>query len=248
MDIKYFLCFAKLSSWSRIPHRYNNEEERLYSFYGTNPWPLTFIRPLDLAISGFFRLESDGDKVRCFSCLGVLGEWEDGDVPFDEHRRHFPKCEFIAELSLSTRSQGVKHNVTGDYLSVRHEANSASLSSQLVSKMYSYEARLVSYDKFLLHTSIAESLARAGFYSLQYKQFVACFACGISLSINRMHGNPISHHMEWDIGCSFLRQRVLDIKTTSGKIRFFPPTEQAKQFNVKETEAQRRQYRVSNVR
>ncbi len=33
-------------------------------------------------------------------CRGVAGEWEDGDVPLTEHKRHFPRCPFICNLPV----------------------------------------------------------------------------------------------------------------------------------------------------
>ena len=31
------------------------------------------------------------DTVQCFSCGGCLGNWEDGDDPWKEHAKWFPK-------------------------------------------------------------------------------------------------------------------------------------------------------------
>jgi len=39
-------------------------------------------------------------QVQCAFCRGVAGEWEEGDVPLNEHQRHFPRCPFISNLPV----------------------------------------------------------------------------------------------------------------------------------------------------
>ena len=38
-----------------------------------------------------------GDCVRCFSCGGGLRNWEDGDIPWIEHARWYPCCEYLKQ-------------------------------------------------------------------------------------------------------------------------------------------------------
>lgn len=33
-------------------------------------------------------------------CKGVVGEWEEGDTPLTEHKKHFPHCPFICDLPV----------------------------------------------------------------------------------------------------------------------------------------------------
>nr|KAF6470790.1 baculoviral IAP repeat containing 7 [Molossus molossus] len=69
-----------------------SREVRLASFYD---WPLTaMVRPELLATAGFF-YSSQQDMVRCFCCCGGLWNWEQGDDPWTEHARWFPRCEFL---------------------------------------------------------------------------------------------------------------------------------------------------------
>ncbi|XP_071090081.1 baculoviral IAP repeat-containing protein 2-like [Haliotis cracherodii] len=68
-----------------------DEARRLMTY--TN-WPSSFQDPAKLAEVGLFytgRL----DRVKCAFCLGVLKEWQLGDVPLTEHQRHFPYCRFL---------------------------------------------------------------------------------------------------------------------------------------------------------
>nr|XP_058893492.1 baculoviral IAP repeat-containing protein 7 [Kogia breviceps] len=69
-----------------------SEELRLASFYD---WPLSAVVPPELlAAAGFFHTGQQ-DKVRCFFCHGGLQSWEQGDDPWTEHARWFPRCEFL---------------------------------------------------------------------------------------------------------------------------------------------------------
>jgi hypothetical protein len=36
-----------------------------------------------------------GDGVRCYFCGGGLRDWEQGDVPMEEHGKHYPKCPHV---------------------------------------------------------------------------------------------------------------------------------------------------------
>lgn len=44
--------------------------------------------------AGFYCLESK-DYVRCFSCGGTLGVWNEYSDPLEEHAKYFPRCDFI---------------------------------------------------------------------------------------------------------------------------------------------------------
>lgn len=78
---------------------YRFYEDRLKTY--TN-WPMYFhTRPESLSHSGFFYCGSS-DKVQCYSCKGILKNWKDGDVPWIEHIKHFPQCQFVRQCVPST--------------------------------------------------------------------------------------------------------------------------------------------------
>lgn len=77
--------------WPNEHHAFNKESARRSTFVD---WPLGFVRPEDLARIGFVYLKT-GDRVQCVFCLGIVTDWEPGDVPLQEHGRHFPSCPFI---------------------------------------------------------------------------------------------------------------------------------------------------------
>lgn len=67
------------------------EQERLETFID---WPVEWLSPADLARDGFYYLRT-ADHCACVFCRGIVGAWEKGDTPREEHRRHFPHCPFI---------------------------------------------------------------------------------------------------------------------------------------------------------
>ncbi|KAF2363280.1 BIR repeat [Trinorchestia longiramus] len=67
------------------------ERERLATFID---WPVAWLSPETLAKEGFYYLR-DNDYCSCVFCRGIVGAWEPGDVPSQEHQRHFPKCPFV---------------------------------------------------------------------------------------------------------------------------------------------------------
>uniref|UniRef100_H2Z962 Uncharacterized protein n=1 Tax=Ciona savignyi TaxID=51511 RepID=H2Z962_CIOSA len=66
------------------------ESDRMKTF---EVWPAQnrTVSSVHLAQSGFFYF-GNLDRVQCFSCGGVLRNWNYGDNVNNEHRRHFPHC------------------------------------------------------------------------------------------------------------------------------------------------------------
>ncbi|XP_032074511.1 baculoviral IAP repeat-containing protein 7 [Thamnophis elegans] len=70
------------------------EGDRLVSFEN---WPsYSPVSPRLLARAGFF-YTGQQDYVRCFYCDGALRNWEEGDDPWIEHARWFPRCAFLLQ-------------------------------------------------------------------------------------------------------------------------------------------------------
>ena len=65
-------------------------------------------RPEQMAKAGFF-YEGFSDQVKCFSCDGGLGSWEEGDSPEEEHAKWFPGCTFL-QLTSSAYSPAKASN------------------------------------------------------------------------------------------------------------------------------------------
>jgi len=69
------------------------ERERLATYIN---WPKKWLSPHKLAEAGFYYLRTE-DHCSCVFCRGIVGAWEKGDDPLEEHGRHFPTCPFIKE-------------------------------------------------------------------------------------------------------------------------------------------------------
>ena len=66
------------------------------TFHLTENWPNENIRatPFKIADAGFYYL-GNKDSVKCWYCNGGLQNWERLDLPWEEHAKFFPKCEFL---------------------------------------------------------------------------------------------------------------------------------------------------------
>lgn len=72
--------------------RYASEAARLRTF---KDWPRSMKqKPEELAEAGFF-YTGNGDKTLCFYCDGGLRDWENDDVPWEQHARWFDRCAYV---------------------------------------------------------------------------------------------------------------------------------------------------------
>ncbi|EDO32646.1 predicted protein [Nematostella vectensis] len=76
----------------------NMEKKRLETF---KDWPFNHMdckcTAEKMAAAGFYHCETDDDPdvARCFVCFKELDGWEPEDDPWQEHKKHSPKCEFV---------------------------------------------------------------------------------------------------------------------------------------------------------
>ncbi|XP_063634925.1 death-associated inhibitor of apoptosis 1-like [Cydia splendana] len=72
--------------------RYNNKAARLRTF---KDWPKSMKqKPEELAEAGFY-YTGQSDKTKCFYCDGGLKDWEEDDVPWEQHARWFNRCAYV---------------------------------------------------------------------------------------------------------------------------------------------------------
>ncbi|XP_026319133.1 baculoviral IAP repeat-containing protein 3 isoform X1 [Hyposmocoma kahamanoa] len=72
--------------------KYASQAARLRTF---KDWPRCMRqKPEDLADAGFF-YTGQGDKTKCFYCDGGLKDWEEDDIPWEQHARWFKRCAFV---------------------------------------------------------------------------------------------------------------------------------------------------------
>lgn len=71
---------------------YAIEANRLVSF---EDWPMQIKQKAkELADAGFFYTGSC-DRVRCFCCGGLLWQWEETDIVWEQHAFYYDKCEYM---------------------------------------------------------------------------------------------------------------------------------------------------------
>lgn len=90
---------AELSKLGINQHRgptypnYSTKEARLRTF---KEWPKSMRQePDELSEAGFF-YTGKGDQTVCFSCGGGLKDWDQGDIPWEQHAKWFSKCSFVS--------------------------------------------------------------------------------------------------------------------------------------------------------
>lgn len=167
-----------------------SESERLKSFDRT--WPLSYINVNDLVEAGFF-YTGVSDKVQCAYCKGIISNWEVGDIPSQEHLKHFPWCDYVPESIVKAKTRlswykGSSEDICGNVKkSVSANANHKSSKKRLIDKTQqhttledlgvhlhespahpqqsSLAARLRSFAKWPSDVPVSkEDLAEAGFF------------------------------------------------------------------------------------
>ena len=90
-------CYVTIDPNNPDFEQLRHEDVRLGTF--TNWPPRAHVRPDDLARAGFFYTGTD-DRVRCAFCRDHLRDWVPGDIPAEEHRKHFPDCPFVRNVDV----------------------------------------------------------------------------------------------------------------------------------------------------
>ncbi|XP_059132481.1 baculoviral IAP repeat-containing protein 1a-like [Peromyscus eremicus] len=192
--------------------RYQEEEARLESFEN---WPFYAhgTSPRVLSAAGFV-FTGKRDTVQCFSCGGCLGNWEEGDDPWKEHAKWFPKCEFLQSKKSSEEiAQYIKSyegfvHVTGEHFVnswVRRELPMVSAYCN-DSVFANEELRLDTFKDWPNESPVAvEALVRAGLFYTGIKDSVRCFSCGGCMEKWEEGDDPLEEHTRFYPKCLFLQ-------------------------------------------
>ena len=195
------------------------ERERLDTFI---EWPLKYISPEDLAKEGFYYLRKN-DHCACIFCARIIGEWEFGDTPRQEHLKHEPSCP---SFSLNTPPVGndisLANNAILDKLVLKGEER------PVVPTMKNYLWRTPTWE--YIHEEnrlrtfsqgnkwpakrVAQNpvlLAQAGFYYCGIGDYVRCSSCTLGLHNWEIDDNPWILHAHYSPDCLFLKYKE-DIK------------------------------------
>ncbi|XP_004678513.1 PREDICTED: baculoviral IAP repeat-containing protein 1 [Condylura cristata] len=191
--------------------RYQEERARLESFKN---WPFyaQAIPPRALSTAGFV-FTGKRDTVQCFFCGGCLGNWEEGDDPWKEHAKWFPKCEFLQskksseEISQYIESYKGFVGITGD-----HFVNSWVKRDLPMAPGYcndsifaNEELRLDSFKNWPQASPMGvAALAKAGLFYTGVKDKLQCFSCGGYMKWKEGDG-PLEDHTKYFPNCLFLQ-------------------------------------------
>ncbi|KAM8817682.1 baculoviral IAP repeat-containing protein 1 isoform 2-T2 [Rhynchonycteris naso] len=192
--------------------KYQEEKARLESF---KYWPFYAhgISLRELSEAGFV-FTGKRDTVQCFSCGGCLGNWEEGDDPWKEHAKWFPKCEFLQskksseEIAQYIQSYEGFVGVTGEHFVnswVKRDLPMASAYGN-DSIFANEELRLESFKTWPDVSPVgAAALAKAGFFYTGIEDSVQCFSCGICLGNYMEDDDPLKDHTKYFPNCQFLQ-------------------------------------------
>uniref|UniRef100_A0A2K6LHY1 NLR family apoptosis inhibitory protein n=1 Tax=Rhinopithecus bieti TaxID=61621 RepID=A0A2K6LHY1_RHIBE len=202
--------------------RYQQEEARLGSFRN---WPFYAqgISPPVLSEAGFV-FTGKQDTVQCFSCGGCLGNWEEGDDPWKEHAKWFPKCEFLQskksseEIAQYIQSYKGFVDITGEHFVnswVQRELPMAS--AYCNDSIFAYEElRLDSFKDWPWESEVgAAALAKAGLFYTGIKDIVQCFSCGRCLEKWQEGDDPLEDHTRCFPNCPFLQNMKSSVGSDS---------------------------------
>ncbi|KAI4491236.1 hypothetical protein M0802_010332 [Mischocyttarus mexicanus] len=88
---------------------YASYDARLKSF---NSWPRSMPHSKELLAHAGYYYSGNGDQTLCYHCGGGLKDWENGDDPWVEHAKWFPKCTYL----LMVKGQEYVNKVTGQQM------------------------------------------------------------------------------------------------------------------------------------
>ncbi|XP_068104303.1 baculoviral IAP repeat-containing protein 1e-like isoform X2 [Hyperolius riggenbachi] len=198
---------------------FTTEEARLKSF---TDWPFySRIQPKQLASAGFF-YTGRRDTVRCFSCGGCLGNWQEKDDSWKEHAKWFPQCDFLRnqktpeEITEYVNSYNGFKGLTGkDFITTYDDRILPN--EQCAASLNIFEDERVRLESFKTWPSDANvqppALIKAGFFYTGEKDLVRCYICGVSICSFEPEEDPMMGHLKHSKDCIFLK-RVLE---TNGK-------------------------------
>ncbi|MEE6496975.1 hypothetical protein FKM82_002546 [Ascaphus truei] len=156
-----------------------------------------------LARAGFY-YTGDGDRVKCYSCQGVVQGWQYGETAIGKHRKISPNCTFISAFNL--RSDCIQTQIpilqnSNPHLVANCSGNSAHTHDSEINADYllrtgrvvdmsetryprnitmlTEEARLRTFQNWPSYARLTpKELASAGLYYTGSGDQVTCFCCG----------------------------------------------------------------------
>ncbi|RUS81806.1 hypothetical protein EGW08_010443 [Elysia chlorotica] len=159
-----------------------SEEARLQTFQSWSG--VRGVSATEFAQAGFIYI-GPPDRVQCVMCQGILKNWNDNDLPIEEHRKHFPDCAFIKEYFSrpSATRTGPRHP-----------------------NFKTETARRASFNKWdMTRNPTPTELAQAGFFYAGHGDSVKCFHCDGGLRNWEPNDDPWREHARWFPKCGFVK-------------------------------------------
>ncbi|KAG8172504.1 hypothetical protein JTE90_017585 [Oedothorax gibbosus] len=179
------------------------ELNRLNTFQGK--WPVSYVKPEQLAKHGFFYLQTD-DRVQCAFCHIIVDDWNVGQKPLKEHIKKSPKCPFLLSSNVGN-VPFVPPRPSSKVQTTSHSSLNFLNYKPKYPKMSAFEKRLDTFRNFpLLHVS-ARQLADCGFYytGVATDDEVTCFFCGGALGHWEYNDEPWVEHAKFFPNCAHLK-------------------------------------------
>ncbi|XP_054434214.1 baculoviral IAP repeat-containing protein 1 [Pteronotus mesoamericanus] len=201
--------------------KYQEEKARLESF---KDWPFYAqgTSPRELSAAGFV-FTGKRDTVQCFSCGGCLGNWEDGDDPWKEHAKWYPRCEFLQskksseEIAQYIQSYKGFVGVTGEHFVNSWVKRDLPMASAYCndSIFANEELRLDTFKNWPPESPVgAAALAKAGLFYIGKEDIVQCFSCRGCIQ-NWVEGDdPLKDHTRYFPNCQFLQNMKASAEVT----------------------------------
>lgn len=169
------------------------ENERLNTF--TN-WPVTFINKETLAKNGFYYLGT-GDNVICIFCGVEIADWELGDDPVEEHRRHSPDCKLLESLQTDAVMKRPPRGIDECGCLIGHKLK--------INRYESLEARFSTFEEWPISMKqTGKAMAQAGFYYTGNGDKVICFSCNLGVHKWEETDEPWFEHAKWSPHCPYV--------------------------------------------
>ncbi|XP_053555092.1 E3 ubiquitin-protein ligase XIAP [Bombina bombina] len=188
-----------------IDKDFSEESSRIASF--TNFPSSCPVSASTLARAGFYYTGS-GDRVKCFSCQGIVEGWQHGDTAIGKHRKISPNCPFVNGFNFrsdciqtqipilqNSNPHLVENCVPNAAHAFNHESSSELNADFLLRtgrvvdmsepnypryiKMCSEEARLRTFKNWPCYARLTpKEMANAGLFYTGFEDQVTCFCCG----------------------------------------------------------------------
>lgn len=196
------------------------EEDRLNSL---NTWPISYIDKFRVAKLGLFYF-GESDKVKCFFCNLILGEWEEGDDPAVDHERCRPLCPLMrgrpcGNIPLNTSSVSAPPNQQPNSNSSTPSPTTEGqdvcgpfgpygnqVSGPIRPAFSSEAARLASFADWPCRMKQKpEAMADAGFFYTGTGDKTVCYYCGGGLKDWEDDDDPWEQHARWFQTCHYVK-------------------------------------------